>query len=126
MTALLRETYSPRIRNDGSSDTDILNATGSSYTLVDPDEGKTIKVRVSFTDDAGNDSGVASPLTLVEFPGWQFQGVAPRWASRSPLRVRKRKAGFGFPDSCGLRLDANVGLLAGAVTVASYQGQHRC
>ena len=42
------------IRNDGSTDTDITSATGSSYTLVDTDEGKSIKVRVSFTDDAGN------------------------------------------------------------------------
>ena len=31
---------------------DIQN-TGSSYTLVAADEGKTIKVRMSFTDDAG-------------------------------------------------------------------------
>ena len=33
------------IRNDGSSDTDIQDATGSGYTLVDADEGKTIKVK---------------------------------------------------------------------------------
>ena len=32
------------IRNDGTSDTDIQNATGSSYPLVDVDEGQTIKV----------------------------------------------------------------------------------
>ena len=34
------------IRNDGSADTDIQDTTGSSYTLVDADEGKTIKVQV--------------------------------------------------------------------------------
>ena len=43
------------ISNDGSSDTEIEDATGSSYTLVAGDEGNTIKVKVSFTDDAGND-----------------------------------------------------------------------
>ena len=35
-----------------SSDTDITDATGSSYTLVAADEGNTIKVKVSFADDA--------------------------------------------------------------------------
>ena len=39
------------IRNDGTSDADISSATGSAYTLVDDDLGRTIKVRVSFTDD---------------------------------------------------------------------------
>ena len=43
------------LRNDGSSDTDILDATGTSYTLVDADAGKTIKVKVTFTDDAGQE-----------------------------------------------------------------------
>ena len=43
------------IANDGSTDTDIPGATGASYTLVAADAGKTIKVRVSFTDDAGNE-----------------------------------------------------------------------
>ena len=57
------------IRNDGTSDTDIQNATGSSYTLVDVDEGQTIKVEVSFTDDAGNDETLTSTATdAVEAP----------------------------------------------------------
>ena len=42
------------ISNYGSSDSDIADATGSSYTLVDTDNDKTIKLRVSFTDDAIN------------------------------------------------------------------------
>ena len=57
------------IRNDGTSDTDIQNATGSSYPLVDVDEGQTIKVEVSFTDDAGNDETLTSTATdAVEAP----------------------------------------------------------
>ena len=51
------------IRNDGSADTDIQDATGSTYTLTSADEGKTVKVRVSFTDDAGNDETLASEAT---------------------------------------------------------------
>ena len=51
------------ISNDGSSDSDITNATGSTYTLVDDDEGKTIKVKVTFTDDAENDETLTSAAT---------------------------------------------------------------
>ena len=48
-------------RNDGSTDSGIQDATGSTYTLTPDDEGKTIKVRVSFTDDAGNEEALTSP-----------------------------------------------------------------
>ena len=53
------------VRNDGSSDTHITGATDSSYTLVDADKGKTIKVRVSFTDDVGNDETLTSVSTAA-------------------------------------------------------------
>ena len=45
----------------GGSDID--GATGFSYTLAAVDEGKTIKVEVSFTDDAGNDETLSSGAT---------------------------------------------------------------
>ena len=51
------------IRNDGSTDTDIQAATGSTHTLVDADEGKTIKVKVIFTDDADNEESLTSTAT---------------------------------------------------------------
>ena len=53
------------IRNDGSADTDIQDTTGSSYTLVDADEGKTIKAKVSFTDDAGHEEALTSAATAA-------------------------------------------------------------
>ena len=51
------------IANDGSADTDIQDATDSTYTLVADDEGKTVKVRVSFTDDAENVETLTSTAT---------------------------------------------------------------
>ena len=51
------------IRNYGSTDTDIQDATGSTHTLVDADEGKVIKVKVTFTDDAGNEEALTSGAT---------------------------------------------------------------
>ena len=46
-----------------SRDTPISGATGSTYTLVSADLGKIIKVKVTFTDDAGNDETLTSPAT---------------------------------------------------------------
>ena len=51
------------VANDGTTDTDISGATDDTYTLVDADEGKTIKVRVSFTDDAENVETLTSAAT---------------------------------------------------------------
>ena len=44
-----------RIRVDGSDEDDISGATSRTYRLVDADEGKKIKVEVSFTDEVGYD-----------------------------------------------------------------------
>ena len=52
-------------RGDGNADTDIEHATGSTYELSDADEGKTIKVQVSFTDDADNEESLASAATAA-------------------------------------------------------------
>ena len=46
-----------------ADDTEVAGATGSTYTLVEADEGKTVKVRVSFTDDGGNDETLTSAAT---------------------------------------------------------------
>ena len=47
------------------SDAEISGATGSTYTIVDSDEGETIKVEVSFTDDGDNDESVTSAATAA-------------------------------------------------------------
>ena len=48
------------VRVDGSTDTDIAGATNQTYALTYADVGKTIKVKASFTDNAGDSEG---PLT---------------------------------------------------------------
>ena len=63
------------LSSDGTNDSDISGATSSAYTLVETDEGKTVKVRVSFTDDADNAETLTSGATAA---------VA---AARSPLTV---------------------------------------
>ena len=46
-----------------ADDADIEGATNSTYTLADADEGKAIRVRVSFSDDAGNEETLTSAVT---------------------------------------------------------------
>ena len=61
------------IRVDSGADADISGATSSTYTLVAADQGKTIKVKVSFTDDASNaetlTSAATSPVTAARTVG---------------------------------------------------------
>ena len=48
-----------------ADDSEIAGATGYTYTLVAADEGKAIKVQVSFTDDAGQDEMLTSAATAA-------------------------------------------------------------
>ena len=51
------------VKNGGSTDTYISGATDSSHTLTEDQEGRTIRVKVSFTDDAGNEATLTSAAT---------------------------------------------------------------
>ena len=53
------------VRVDGITETDISGATSSTYTPSSSDVGKTIKVKVSFNDGAGNPEG---PLASDAYP----------------------------------------------------------
>ncbi len=84
---------------------DIPGATGAAYTVAEADEGERLKVRVEFTDDAGNDESLTSRST---------SRVATRplpKASMADARVR---------EAAGATLDFAVTLSApppGLVTV---------
>ncbi len=68
-----------------ADDADISGARGSTYTLVEADEGKTVNLRVSFTDDGGNDETLTSAATdAVAAPGAARQAHRPL---RSAVRV---------------------------------------
>ena len=57
------------IRNDGTEDADIPGATASTHTPDENDVGKTLKVRVSFTDDADHEeSRTSEPTAAVTAP----------------------------------------------------------
>ena len=53
------------VQNDGTDDSDISGATDSTYKLEDADLGKTIKVRVTFTDEGGTEETLTSAATAA-------------------------------------------------------------
>ncbi len=53
------------IRVDGGTESDISGETSSAYTLVAADQGKTIKVKVSFSDDDSNAETLTSAATAA-------------------------------------------------------------
>ena len=53
------------IRVDGTDEEDISGENSSTYTLDAADLGKTIKVKVSFTDDASNAETLTSAATVT-------------------------------------------------------------
>ena len=52
-----------------ADDTEVDGATSSTYTLQPSDNGKTIKVRVTFTDDLGNEESLTSAGTAAVVMG---------------------------------------------------------
>ena len=78
------------IRNDGNSDSDIPDATDTTYTLVSADEGKTIKVRATFTDDADNEETLTSAATEV------VQQGSNAWSATMTVETRDGFTGYSF------------------------------
>ena len=91
------------IANDGTEDTDIQNATGSTYILAAADEGKTIKVRVSFTDDGGNQETRTSAVTVAvaAIPNSAATG-APTISGTAQVGQALTASTSGISDSNGL------------------------
>ena len=71
------------IRVAGGTETNISGATASTYTLVAADLGTTVKVRVSFTDDASNAETLTSNLSVI---------IARRRLTRLPRASRGSRA----------------------------------
>ena len=83
-----------------ADDTDISGATGSSYTVAAADEGKVIKVTVSFTDDAGNAETLTSAATAaVALPALRLQTAAVDGATLTLTYNNDLDEGVTLPTS---------------------------
>ena len=100
-----------------ADDADITDATGATYTPAAADAGKAIKVRVSFTDDAGNTesltSGASAAVTAAKNPASGTARVGETLAANNPAT--------GAPTISGT---ARVGetLTASATGIADTDG----
>ena len=81
-----------------ADEADISGATGHTYTLADGDVGKTINVRVSFTDDAGNDEALTSAATAAV--------TAPEPETEVPGAAQNLEAATGNSGELAVSWDA--------------------
>ena len=112
-----------------AGDTDISGETGSAYTLADADEGNTVKVRVSFTDDGGNDETLtsAATATVEAAPNSPATG-APTISGTAQVGETLTADTSGIADADGLddasfayqwiRTDTDIGGATGATYTA--------
>ena len=73
------------IRVDGTSESNITDATSSSYTLVAADQGKTVKVKVGFTDSGGSAESLTSDATDTVEAAVTEVCNAPDFGTRRPI-----------------------------------------
>ena len=81
-----------------ADDADISGATGNTYSVSDRDVGKTINVRVSFTDDAGNDEALTSAATAAV--------TAPETETQVPGAPRNLRVATGNSGELAVSWDA--------------------
>ena len=109
-----------------ADDTNIQGATDATYSLAEDDEGKTLTVEVSFTDDGGNEESLTSvatgevapeagpgPLTgftLVDTSGPYQEILWEHWRDGSTLTLDYPASG-----SYGIRVDTKSGEEIGSV-----------
>ena len=117
------------------TDTDIGGATGATYTAVDADEGKRLKVWVSFTDDAGHAERLTSAATdaVAAAPNTPATG-APAIGGTAQVGEALTASTSGISDADGLddarfayqwiRKDTDIGGATGATytPVAADEG----
>ena len=90
------------IANDGSTDTDIASATAASYMLVAGDVGKTVKVRVTFTDGGGTEETLTSAATGAVVAANSLPTGLPTIAGTAQVGETLTAAVSGIADADGL------------------------
>ena len=106
-----------------ADNTEIAGATDPTYTLVAADEDKTIKVRVTFTDDGGNQETLTSAATAAVDPDpGPITGFTVVDASDQSVEGALADGGTLAPDdpvggSFGIRADLESGATIGSMSL---------
>ena len=111
------------------TDTDIGGATGGTYTPVPADEGERLKVRVSFTDDAGHEERLTSAATDAVAAASEpltasFEGMPAEHAGQGSFSFRVAFS-EGISISYRTLRDASFTVTGGDVTQANRVGGRR-
>ena len=115
---LTNVSYSYRWIAGGS---DIAGATGSTYTLTASEQGQTIQVRVTFTDDRDNEETLTSAATVAvaarptlraSLPDSRFQSARHKGADDRPQVI----AAFSLPVASFEKTTPSVSLTGAAVS----------
>ena len=116
-----------------SDGADIAGATDARYTLTDEDEGAAIRVRVTFTDDAGNDETLVSAVTEPVAPPpppltASFRDVPASHAGEGEefsfeLRFSEDFAGLSYRKLRDEALEATNGRVTGARRVTQNRNR---
>ena len=109
-----------------ADDVEIAGATGARYTVVSGDEGKAIRVRVSFTDDSGNEETLTSAATeAVTAPALQLDSATVNGATLVLTYNESLDEGVSIPtEAFAVRVDGsdrpvtNVSVSGAGVTLA--------
>ena len=107
------------IRVDGTDEEDISGENSSTYTLDDADLGKTIKVKVSFDDDASNTETLTSAAT-VTVTAATTPNTAPTAAANTVTTGEDRAYAF-TADDFGFD-DDDAGATLASVTIVTPPG----
>ena len=107
------------IRVDGSTESDISGATSSTYTLVDADEGKTIKVKVSFTDDGSTSETLTSAATAAVLPRSVYVSNMGQTAHSADQTVVNAGRPYAQPFDTG---STSGGYPLGSIAIIPAQG----
>ena len=78
------------IRIDGMNEANIASATSSTYVLAAADSGKTVKVKVTFADDAGNNEALTSAATSSVVPKAPACTTGNAWCATLTVGVSTR------------------------------------
>ena len=112
------------IQVDGATETDISGATNETYTLATADEGKKIKVKVSFEDEGGTAEG---PLTSDAYPASATVSAnnAPVFSPATPEREIAENTAAGVDVGAAVTAtDADAGdnltYMLGGADMASF------
>ena len=107
------------VRVDGDDETDISGATSDSYVLAADDNGKKVKVKVSFTDDGDTDEG---PLTSAAYPSGTTVGTNAAPTSEHKTVTTAEDTAYTFQVSDFAFTDTDTGDALVSVTVVTLPG----